>query len=277
MQAKTHISVLLVALLISSCNRSGPSVTELQDRLAFVTQQNQDLVSATRTLRSDYKRLLDEKEEDFTAYAEGISSLNTTSESIRNTMQKFANYKREYRTASRKSAPGTTFEDLSFGYQTLRKVTIKEVTETHIHVLHTNGSARIPMPEAPEALQARYGFDPSLDIVLTQATGTGTDWLLSAIAAAEQYALNHAPTTSSSTSVASSSTSSSPPLSPASQSNYGSLSSSISNPSPYGSYYSTEPTWKRFNNFTGSYWAPLQQRKRVAGTVNTFSASDCCY
>jgi hypothetical protein len=275
MQGSTYITLLLVTLLTASCNRSGPSASQLRDCLDSVTQQNQDLVAATRALRKDYQRLLDEKEEDFAAYADGIRALNNTSESIRKTMESFANYKREYRESSRKNAPGTVLDDIPFGYQTLRKVTIKEVTETYIHVHHTNGSARIPMTEAPDALQARYGFDPSLDVVLQQASGTGTDWLLSAIAAAEQYALSSVPA-SASPPIASSPPPSTPTSVPASQSNYSTLSATLPT-SPYGSYYSTEPTWKRFSSFTGSYWAPLQQRKRIVGTVNTFTSSDCCY
>lgn len=276
MQGSAYITLLLVTLLTASCNRSGPSVSELQERLDTVTRQNQDMVTNTRALRKDYQRLLDEKEEDFTAYADGIRALNDTSESIRKTMEAFANYKRDYRTYSRKNAPGTTLEDVHFGLQTLRKVTIKEVTETHIYVLHTNGSARIPMSDAPDALQARYGFDPSLDVVLQQASGTGTDWLLSAIAAAEQYALTNVPD-SATPSTASSPPRYSQPSLPASPSSYGSIATSPTTSTPYSSYYSTEPTWKRFSSFTGSYWAPLQQRKRVVGTVNTFSSSDCCY
>ena len=276
MQGSAYITLLLVTLLTASCNRSGPSVSELQERLDNVTQANRDIATASRALRKDYQRLLDEKEEDFTAYADGIRALNDTSESIRKTMEAFANYKRDYRTYSRKNAPGTIIEDVPFGLQTLRKVTIKEVTDTHIHVLHTNGSARIPMNDAPDALQARYGFDPSLDVVLQQASGTGTDWLLSAIDAAEQYALNNVPA-SPSPPIAASSSPSSPASVPAPQSNYGTLSASLPTAPVYGSYYSTEPTWKRFSSFTGSYWAPLQQRKRIVGTVNTFTSSDCCY
>lgn len=276
MQGSAYITLLLVTLLTASCNRSGPSVSELQERLDTVTQANRDIATASRALRKDYQRLLDEKEEDFTAYADGIRALNDTSESIRKTMEAFANYKRDYRTYSRKNAPGTIIEDVPFGLQTLRKVTIKEVTDTHIHVLHTNGSARIPMNDAPDALQARYGFDPSLDVVLQQASGTGTDWLLSAIDAAEQYALNNVPA-SPSPPIAASSSPSSPASVPAPQSNYGTLSASLPTAPVYGSYYSTEPTWKRFSSFTGSYWAPLQQRKRIVGTVNTFTSSDCCY
>jgi hypothetical protein len=276
MQGSAYITLLLVTLLTASCNRSGPSVSQLQERLDTVTQANKDIATASRTLRQDYQRLLDEKEKDFTAYADGIRALNDTSESIRKTMEAFANYKRDYRTYSRKNAPGTVIEDVPFGLQTLRKVTIKEVTDTHIHVLHTNGSARIPMNGAPDALQARYGFDPSLDVVLQQASGTGTDWLLSAIDAAEQYALNNAPA-SPSPPIAASSSPSSPASVPAPQSNYGTLSASLPTAPVYGSYYSTEPTWKRFSSFTGSYWAPLQQRKRIVGTVNTFTSSDCCY
>ena len=277
MQGSAYITLLLVTLLTASCNRSGPSVSELQERLDTVTQANRDIAAASRTLRQDYQRLLDEKEEDFTAYADGIRALNDTSESIRKTMEAFANYKRDYRTYSRKNAPGTIIEDVPFGLQTLRKVTIKEVTDTHIHVLHINGSARIPMNDAPDALQARYGFDPSLDVVLQQASGTGTDWLLSAINAAEQYALNNVPASASPPIASSSPPPSSPASLPAPQSNYGTLSASLPTAPVYGSYYSTEPTWKRFSSFTGSYWAPLQQRKRIVGTVNTFTSSDCCY
>ena len=276
MQGSAYITLLLVTLLTASCNRSGPSVSQLQERLDAVTQANKDIATASRALRKDYQRLLDEKEEDFTAYADGIRALNDTSESIRKTMESFATYKRDYRANSRKNAPGTVLDDVPFGLQTLRKVTIKEVTDTHIHVLHTNGSARIPMNEAPDALQARYGFDPSLDVVLQQASGTGTDWLLSAIAAAEQYALSNVPA-SASPPIASSRPPSTPTSVPASQSNYGTLSASLPTAPVYGSYYSTEPTWKRFSSFTGSYWAPLQQRKRIVGTVNTFTSSDCCY
>lgn len=274
MHGTAYISLLLVILFLPSCNRSGPSLTQLQEHFETLNRQNQDLVTSTRTLKQEYKRVLDEKEEDFTAYANGIRALNNTSESIRKTMESFAAYKREYRAASRKMAPGTILDDVPFGYQTLYKVTIKEVSDTHIHVLHSNGSARIPITEAPDALQARYGFDPSLDVVLQQATGTGTDWLLSAIAAAQQYALTNVPTSATRSPITSSTFSNSPPSTPASQSNYGTLSASLPSSTIYYSSYSTEPTWKRFSSFTGSYWAPLQQRKRIAGTVNTFSVGD---
>jgi hypothetical protein len=283
MRATAYNLLFLVALFSLACNRSGPSVAQLQEKLETVTRQNQEILAANRTLRKDYQDALDEKEEDFSAYAEGIRTLNETSESIRKTMEAFAAYKREYRTVSRKKAPGTTFNEIPFGSQTLRSVTIKEVNDTHIHVLHNNGSARIPMNEAPENLQARYGFDPSLDIVLERASGTGTDWLLSAISAAEQYAATQVPdpsTTANATSTASTSTSAAGTPVAASQSNSGTYSSPVSYSSAYSSpysLYSTEPTWKRFSRFTGSYWAPLQQRKRVVGTVNTFTSADCCY
>lgn len=277
MQGTAYNFLLLIVFLVSSCNRSGPTLAQLQERLEVVTQQNQEIATSFRTLRQDYQRLLDEKEQDFSAYADGIRTLNDTSESIRKTMESFANYKREYRSHSRKTAPGTVVEDMPLGLQTLRKVTIKEVTDTHIHVLHANGSARIPMNAAPDALQARYGYDPSLDVVLQQATGTGTDWLLSAIDAAEKYALNNVPSSPSPPVAASLPPATATSSVPASQSNYGSLSSSLPNSPYYGSVYNDEPTWKRFSSFTGSYWAPLQQRKRVVGTVNSFTSSDCCY
>ena len=191
-----------------------------------------------------------------------MKQLNDTSEAIRHAMESFATYKRQYRKVAREKAPGTVLGDIPYGSQTLRQVTIREVTDTHIHVQHGNGSARIPLPDAPPNLQAKYGFDPSLDVVLKEATGTGTDWLLSAINAAQHYASTQSAAQSGKANRTTAQTATTP-----SSSNV----TFTSNSNGFDPQINVRPTWQRFSSFTGSYWAPLHQRKKTVGTVNSFS------
>lgn len=266
MREFTCIAFLLALSLTSACNRSGPSRAQLEERLETLTRQNQELSAAASALRRDHKRLLDSNEKDFAAFAAGMKQLNDTSEAIRRTMESFATYKREYRKVAREKAPGTPLGEIAFGSQTLRQAIIREVTDTHIHVQHGNGSARIPLPEAPSHLQAKYGYDPSLDVVLREAKGTGTDWLLSAITAAQHYASTQAPAQSV---TATRSTARSANASP-SNVTYTSTSNFTSNSNGFDPQVNVRPTWQRFSSFTGSYWAPLHQRKKIAGSVNSF-------
>lgn len=265
MRAFALIALLLIPLLTSACKRSGHTRAQLEERLESLTRQNQELTAAASALRKDHKRLLDENEKDFAAFAAGMKQLNDTSEAIRRTMESFADYKREYRKVAREKAPGTVLGDIAYGSQTLRQATIREVTDTHVHVQHGNGSARIPLTDAPEFVQAKFGYDPSLDVVLREAKGTGTDWLLSAIVSAQHYATTQATTPKTTITRAaprpsgSAATSSSSPY-------------SVAN-SGFDPQINTRPTWQRFSSFTGSYWAPLHQRKKVVGTVNSFSNS----
>ena len=256
------IILLLPLLMFCSCNRNGPSVSQLQERLDSLTQQNHELSRTVSALRKDYTRLLDDNEKDFAAFAAGMKQLNDTSDAIRHTMESFAEYKREYRKIARRKAPGTVLGDLPYGSQTFSKAVIREVTDTHIHVQHHNGSARIPLPEAPQHLQAQYGYDPSLDVVLKEATGTGTDWLLSAITSAQHFADSQIPTSTPTVSR---------PIAAASPRDTPTPAYSTANNS-YDSRANERPTWQRFSSFTGSHWAPLHQRKKVVGTVNSVSS-----
>jgi hypothetical protein len=257
----TCIALILTLSFTSACNRRGPTKAQLQERLESLTRQNQELTTAASALRRDHKRLLDSNEKDFTAFAAGMKQLNDTSEAIRRSMESFATYKRQYRKVARAKAPGTALGDIAYGSQTLRQVTIWEVTDTHIHVQHGNGSARIPLPDAPPNLQAKYGYDPSLDVVLKEATGTGTDWLLSAINSAQDYASTLAPSQSgTATRNATAAT-----ITSSSNVTFNSNSNGVD------PQINVRPTWQRFSSFTGSYWAPLHQRKKTVGTVNSFS------
>ena len=266
MRELTCIALFLTLSFTSACNRRGPTKAQLEERLESLTRQNQELTTAASALRRDHKRLLDSNEKDFAAFAAGMKQLNDTSEAIRRSMESFATYKRQYRKVAREKAPGTVIGDIPYGSQTLRQVTIREVTDTHIHVQHDNGSARIPLPDAPPNLQAKYGYDPSLDVVLKEATGTGTDWLLSAINAAQHYASTQAAAQSV---TANSTTARTATTTSTSSSNV--TFTSNSNANGFDPQINVRPTWQRFSSFTGSYWAPLHQRKKTVGTVNSFS------
>lgn len=255
------ICLILLIPLLGACNRGGQSLHALNDRLERITLENRESSTEISRLRQAYRQMLDQKEKDFNAFADGVRLLNETSESIHQTMVAFADYKREYRRAARSKAPGTPLGDLALGSQTLRQAVITEVTDTHIHLRHTAGSTRVALVDAPETLQSRYGYDPSLDIVLKQATGTGTDWLLSAIDAAQHYAANQ-PVTSPPRS------STRKPATP-----HASTAGDSGDLAQFDPRLSDKPAWQRFSNFTGSYWAPLKNRKRVIGTVNSISTS----
>ena len=252
-----RVLALLAVGLLASCGEKGPTLADLSARHEILERETAEIRLQLNELRRAVKTMLDSKQQAFDQFAEGIRSLNETSESIRTTLEAFAAYKREYRKKAREKAPGTALGDVTVGTQTLREAVIREVTDTHVSFRHASGTTRVPLTEAPPDLQARYGFDPALDLVIAKAEGTGTDWLLSAMAAVEQLtdpASLDAPTVMGSR-----------PAKP-------SATSGVS-ASPSYSSSTTRPAWAQFSNFTGSYWAPLQQRKQRVGSVNTWRPS----
>jgi len=262
-----------LALSSMSCNRPSVTLNDLIERKDRLADENGQLTRQVRELRRSYTKELDAKEEDFTAYANAVKELNDTAEGMRLNLLKFGEYKREYRRLSRAKAPGLLLGDIDYGSRTLRETKVKEVTDTHISLAHKDGSTRLLLSEAPARIQDLFAYDPSLDVLLKETTGTGTDWLLNAMATAQNYAEPTAPGAplQPTTSVASTSTSNSAATSGASAGH---------SPPPgyhsytiYTSYTNPRPTWQRFSNFTGSYWAPLQNRKKVVGSVNTYSRS----
>lgn len=251
---------LFLALVNLSCNRHSVTLSELMDRQDKLSEETTKLSQQVRELRRTYTRELDAKEADFAEYAATVKQLNDTAESMRLTVLEMGNYKREYRRVSRSKAPGMILGEVHTGPRVLKDTTVKEVTDTHISLSHRDGTTRILLADAPLDLQDLFAYDPSLDVLLKETSGTGTDWLLSAMTTAQNYAANQQDETAPR--VASS----------APRRN-------ISAATPDASYntsayqYESRPTWQRFSNFTGSFWSPLQNRKKVVGTVNTVSSS----
>jgi len=259
------VSVLAVTSL--SCNRQAVPLSELTDRAEKLTEQNTLISQEIRDLRRAYNKELDAKEEDFAAYASAIKALNDTAETMRLRLLAFGDYKREYRRITRAKAPGMPLGDLAVGSRTLREIKVKEVTDTHIAMAHKDGSTRIPLAEAPPSVQDLFAYDPSLDVLLKESSGTGTDWLLSAMASAQQFAASQ-PEAGPRTARVAAASSSQPQAA-----------ASTGYTTGTGYAQDNRPTWQRFSNFTGSFWSPLQNRKKVVGTVNTFSRGmlDCPY
>ncbi len=250
------LALALVATF-ASCRNDAPGVEALTERQQQLSQQVNELSRSVSALRKAYLKDLDAKEADFNAFASGVKQLNKTADAMRACMEEFVEYKHRYREHVRVKAPGTELGDLAVGFQTLRNARVREINNTHIVFSHSNGTSRVLLAEAPVALQNRFAYDPLLDAVMEQATGTGTDWLLSAMEAAQKYASGN-PAVVASKKVNSNAAAGVAPVN-----------------SSYASSYppSDQPTWRRFSSFTGSFWAPLQNRKRVAGTVNSYSSS----
>jgi hypothetical protein len=256
------VIVLMATALLASCRDGSVSLTDLAERHEALEAEAAASRRQLTELRASIQGALDSKEAAFDQFAQAIRSLNDTSEGIRTTLEAFAAYKREYRKKAREKAPGTVLGDIALGTQTLRAAVIREVTDTHISLRHANGTARITLLEAPIDLQARYGFDPAMDLVIAKAEGTGTDWLLSAMDAVDQLTSPPAATPSAATSGSIGGTNARIAAS-------GTAYSSSASAPVYGS----RPTWTRFSSFTGSFWAPLQQRKQRVGSVNSWSPS----
>jgi type II secretory pathway pseudopilin PulG len=273
MHTTRWILVSLLAVTSLSCNRHAVSLSELTDRAEKLTEQNTLISQEIRELRRAYNKELDAKEEDFAGYASAIKTLNDTAESMRLSMLAFGDYKREYRRATRAKAPGMALGDLAVGSRTLREIKVKEVTDTHIAMVHKDGSTRIPLAEAPPSVQDLFAYDPSLDVLLKETSGTGTDWLLSAMATAQQFAASQVEAVPRPARVAAAGPNQARPTASTPTNAYAGYNTGTSY------YQDSRPTWQRFSNFTGSFWSPLQNRKKVVGTVNTFSSGmlDCPY
>ena len=254
MRLLLRVFVLMGVALLVSCRDAGPHRAELSARYEALESETAAIRRQVEELRRTLKTTLDSKEQAFDQFTESIRGLNATSESIRTTLEAFAAYKRDYRQKAREKAPGTRLGDVTVDGHTLRDVVIREVTDTHISFRHSIGTTRVTLLDAPYDLQARYGFDPALDLVIAKAEGTGTDWLLSAMAAVEQLtepSATRAPAVMGSRPVASNA-------------------STAASSSSTGSFCRSRPAWSQFSNFTGSFWAPLQQRKQRVGSVNSW-------
>lgn len=248
---------LLLALTAVGCRKAGPGVAELQEKQEEVSRRTDDLAREVRLLRSEYKKALDAKEADFNEFALGVRRLNETADAIRDSMEKFAAYKRDYRKRVRAKAPGMELGEVVAGTRTYQDARVKEVTDTHIALMHQSGTTRIPLSQAPLELQDLFAHDPVLDTVVAEATGTGTDWLLSALDSAQKLA-SSAPAPRATFAANPSETSRAP------ASSVPALGYDAS------CYYSDRPAWRRFSSFTGSFWAPLQNRRRATGSVNYY-------
>ncbi len=247
-------SILISLMALCGCRKGGLRLSQLQEKQERLAQETADMSRTVSDLRRTYLKALDSKEEDFNEFAQSVRRLNETADAIRETMGKFAEYKKDYRKHVRTTAPGLVLGDVAFGMQTYRNARIKEVTDTHIAIMHHTGSSRIPLAQAPLDLQDRFAYDPGLDVVVAQSTGTGTDWLLSAIDAVQRYTADQAGSR------------------PGGDAKNGASSSQAQAASQYASQ-SDLPAWRRFSSFTGSFWAPLQNRKRATGSANSFSPS----
>jgi hypothetical protein len=266
-----YYSFLVVAS--SACNRHTAALSDLIDRQEKLADESAHLSQQIRDLRRLYNQELDAKEADFAGYAAAIKELNDTAEGMRQTLLQFGDYKREYRRASRAKAPGLVLGDLPVGSRTLRQATVKEVTDTHIALAHQDGSTRMALADSPAVIQDRFAYDPSLDVLLEETAGTGTDWLLNAMNTAQQYATAQVDSQSTATggNIAARQATTNAAPSPNTGSNVTAAASYSSYPN--GTYTSqSRPAWQRFSHFTGSFWSPLQNRRKVVGTVNTFSS-----
>lgn len=269
--------LLLLALAsLTGCRGQRESVVNLVERQEALSQEVEALKREVSETRRSYLKSIQEKELDFQGFADQVRRLSTTADAIRETMQEFALYKQAYRKQARAKAPGTELGDLPVGSQIYRGAKVREVTDTHVAITHENGTTRLPLSAAPPALQDLFAYDPLLDAVVEQASGTGTDWLLSAMDAAQRMIeANPLPAGGGGTVASvtpSASASSGGSTGSAALGSVGASSRYVLPSSSGYSYYSTSdiPAWRRFNNFTGSYWAPLRNRRRSGASVNEF-------
>ena len=264
---------------MNACRGQRGAVADLVARQEALATEVEALKREVSETRRGYLKSIEAKETDFEGFAEQVRELSATAEAIRQTMQEFALYKQAYRKQARAKAPGMELGDLPVGSQVYRKAKVREVTDTHLSLAHESGTTRLPLAEAPPALQDLFAYDPLLDAVVQQAEGTGTDWLLSAMETAQQV-LKADPIAGNARTVATVSTGTGPSSTGSGFSSASTLATPVSSYRvPYTTYYSTSevPAWRRFNNFTGSFWAPLKNRRRSGESVNTWVPSSTVF
>lgn len=239
---------LLLALLAatSGCRRQDELAAQLRRELEAANHELLAMRGMVSDLRKAQARALEAKEAELRQLADDFHQLDHTAEAIRTLVQEFAAYKSSYRQHSREKAPGMELGDVVLGTLTCRNARVREVTDTHLALMHQSGSTRIPMAEAPPHLQDLFAYDPLLETVTKQTSGTGTDWLLSAMEAAQRHRSARAAEKS---------------LAASGGLAAGNPAAAISASSkPALCQPCDMPAWRRFSNFTGSFWAPLRQR-----------------
>jgi hypothetical protein len=232
------LCLMLGTVSLVGCLEKGVSMADLMQRMETLQAQVADSKKQAAEMKAQMTRINKAREADFEGLDVSKKVLDSVADEIRMEMQRFAEYKGEYRKVIRAKSSSMNLGELQIGSQKIYDAVVTDVTNGGVTVRHRAGTLRIAFAEAPLEVQDLFGYDPELDTLVERSKGTGAEWLANAIDASST-----------------------------SDSSGGAVSSGSSRAGAVAAADADcvtceRPKWTRFSNFTGSFWRPMQNRNR---------------
>ena len=158
------IAALAVGLSLASClddgraQRLDEEIRSLNESLFQAQQELSRIKSQTGTMEAERSRLKEDK-----AKLEG--ELEEARKALDALRKDFESYKNQYKLSIRSRAPGMNLGTVIVNEREYKQVTIRELTEDSVAVLHDAGTAKFALADLPEKLQRFLGYEKPVSIL----------------------------------------------------------------------------------------------------------------
>lgn len=236
------IAMALVGIsLMAGCSRDTARLEELSRQIAA---HEEVLRNLNRQAESERARLqsVDDERRKLAADQDAIHAhLDQVAEEIEALDREILAYKNDYRRSIQARAKGMSLPDMTVTGTSYKNVRVSAASDTHLTIIHETGSGRVALADAPRSVQDLFAYDPSLQVAAQpRQAGASMDYLGIAILQGKETAEKIAQ-----------------------EKEERKKRSQKRSRRPAPSRSQQAPA----TNFTGSYYAPIQQKK--PGPVST--------
>ncbi len=235
MKSPLMAMVLAGISLIAGCSRDTARLEELSRQIA---NQEEELRNLNRQLEDERVRLqrVDGERRQLAADQDAIHAhLDRIEDTIEALDGEILAYKADYRRSIQARAKGMSLPDMTVAGTPYRNVRVSSASDTHLTIIHETGTGKVALADAPKAIQDLFAYNPSSPAAAEpRQAGAAVDYLGIAILQGKETAnkiaqekeerKKHPPKRSR---------------------------------RPASSSSQRTPT----TNFTGSFYAPIQQKK----------------